>query len=100
MGTKTDPEAIDQYRRQFLRTAAITVAAAEMGFVGAANGQSGKTTPKHALPTKPGKHTSLAPSSRSTPAFSISDTPKSVPPTVRRSFFSMAGPTTFTAMST
>ena len=61
MGTTTDPDAIDEHRRRFLRTAAMTVAAAEMGLIGAANAQSGHPAPKHVLPTKPGRHTSLGP---------------------------------------
>ena len=86
MGATTDSEAIDRHRRRFLSTA-MTVAAAELGLFGAANAEAGRTTPKHALPGKSGKHTRSAPSSRSMPASSISDTPKLVPPTVRRSFF-------------
>jgi pimeloyl-ACP methyl ester carboxylesterase len=61
MGSTTDSEAIDQQRRRFLRTAAMTVAAAELGVIGAANAEAGKTAAKHALPTKSGKHTSLGP---------------------------------------
>jgi predicted alpha/beta-fold hydrolase len=49
-------EEIDQHRRRFLGTAAITVAAAQLGMTGSAGAQSSKTK----LPAiKPGTHTSF-----------------------------------------
>ena len=51
-------EAIDHQRRRFLGTAAMTVAAAQLGMTGFAHAQAAKTT----LPaTAPGTHTSFAP---------------------------------------
>ena len=49
-------EEIDQHRRRFLGTAAMTVAAAQLGMTGSAGAQSSKTK----LPAiKPGTHTSF-----------------------------------------
>jgi pimeloyl-ACP methyl ester carboxylesterase len=51
-------EAIDHQRRRFLGTAAMTVAAAQLGMTGFAHAQAAKTK----LPaTAPGTHTSFAP---------------------------------------
>ena len=38
-------EEINHDRRRFLGTAAMTIAAAELGMIGSANAQSGKTKP-------------------------------------------------------
>ena len=53
------PEDIDHHRRHFCRTAAMTIAGAQLGMIGAARAQSSK--PKSAaLPTiKPGTNTSF-----------------------------------------
>jgi pimeloyl-ACP methyl ester carboxylesterase len=51
-------EDVDHRRRHFVRTAALTVAAAQLGMIGAADAQPGKAT----LPSaKPGAHTSFGP---------------------------------------
>jgi pimeloyl-ACP methyl ester carboxylesterase len=54
------PEKIKYDRRLFLGTAAMTIAAAQLGMIGSANAQSSKTKPA-VLPTiKPGTNTSFA----------------------------------------
>ena len=51
-------EDVDHRRRHFVRTAALTVAAAQLGMIGAVDAQPGKAT----LPSvKPGAHTSFGP---------------------------------------
>jgi pimeloyl-ACP methyl ester carboxylesterase len=55
--TKTS-EQIDQHRRRFFGTAAITIAAAQFGMVGSADAQT-KPAPLPAI--KPGTHTSFSP---------------------------------------
>src|SRR5262245_52981197 len=53
------PHEINHHRRHFLGTAALTMAAAQFGIIGAAQAQSSTTTPA-ALPTmQPGTHTSF-----------------------------------------
>ncbi len=52
------PEGVDHRRRRFLGTAAMTVAAAQLGMIGSAAAQSGKTRLLPAI--KPGAHTSFA----------------------------------------
>jgi pimeloyl-ACP methyl ester carboxylesterase len=59
MGERHMAEDISCDRRRFLGTAAMTMAAAQFGIIGAAHAQS-STTPPAALPTmKPGTHTSF-----------------------------------------
>jgi pimeloyl-ACP methyl ester carboxylesterase len=59
MGERHMAEDISCDRRRFLGTAAMTMAAAQFGILGAAQAQS-STTPPAALPTmKPGTHTSF-----------------------------------------
>ena len=54
------PEEIKYDRRLFLGTAAMTIAAAQLGMIGSANAQSSKTKPA-VLPTiRPGTNTSFA----------------------------------------
>jgi pimeloyl-ACP methyl ester carboxylesterase len=50
---------INQQRRRFIGTAAITVAAARLGIVGSAQAQSGGTTPADLPAIKPGTNTSF-----------------------------------------
>jgi pimeloyl-ACP methyl ester carboxylesterase len=52
-------EEINHDRRRFLGTAAITIAAAQVGMFGSANAQSGKTKPANLPAIKPGTHTSF-----------------------------------------
>jgi pimeloyl-ACP methyl ester carboxylesterase len=56
MGTDKTPEDVDQQRRSFFGTAAMTVAAAQFGMMSLANAQSGKTT----AAASRGGHTSFA----------------------------------------
>ena len=52
-------EDIRHNRRRFLGTAAMTMAAARFGIIGAANAQSRTTTPADLPTMKPGTHTSF-----------------------------------------
>src|ERR1700693_2763077 len=54
-------QEIDKNRRRFLGTAAMTVAAAELGLIGSAEAQSGKVNPANMPPIKPGTNTSFGP---------------------------------------
>ena len=54
-------EQIDQPRRRLLGAAALTIAAAEIGFTGAANAQSGDAARTHVSAIQPGTNTSFAP---------------------------------------
>jgi pimeloyl-ACP methyl ester carboxylesterase len=58
MGTTKNPETIDQRRRDFVGTAAVTAAAAQFGLIGSAAAQPASTKPLPAI--KPGTHTSFA----------------------------------------
>ena len=53
-------EDINQPRRRFFGTAAITVAAAQLGLIGSADAQSGKAKAATLPAIKPGTHTSFA----------------------------------------
>jgi pimeloyl-ACP methyl ester carboxylesterase len=61
MSTFKTPEAIDYNRRHFLSSAAITVAATQLGIFASAEAQSAKTNSAAIPATKPGTHTSFAP---------------------------------------
>jgi pimeloyl-ACP methyl ester carboxylesterase len=54
-------DEINQDRRRFFRTAAMTVAAAQFGIVGSAKAQSSTTRQVQLPPIKPGTNTSFAP---------------------------------------
>ncbi|MFZ3361263.1 MAG: alpha/beta hydrolase [Xanthobacteraceae bacterium] len=58
MDTNEVAEEIDRDRRSFFGSAAMTLAAAQLGFAGSAAAQSGGATPPS---IKPGTHTSFAP---------------------------------------
>ena len=53
-------EAINHQRRRFLGTAAMTLAAAQLGMVGSAAAQTGKARPASVPAIKPGTNTSFA----------------------------------------
>ena len=53
-------EDINHDRRRFLGTAAMSVAAAQLGMIGSAKAQAGKTTPGTLPAIKPGTNTSFA----------------------------------------
>jgi hypothetical protein len=53
-------DKIDQYRRRLFSTAAMTLAATQLGMAGSARAQS-KTKPTDLPKIKPGTHTSFAP---------------------------------------
>jgi hypothetical protein len=48
-------------RRRFFSTAAMTIAAAQLGMLGSADAQSGKESPADVPPIKPGTNTSFGP---------------------------------------
>jgi len=54
-------ERIDHHRRRFFGAAALTVAAAQLGVIGAADAQSDGTKPTPLPAIKPGTHTSFGP---------------------------------------
>ena len=54
------PEVIDRPRRRFLRTAAMSIAAARIGMWGSARAQSGKTPPAERPRIKAGANTSFS----------------------------------------
>jgi alpha-beta hydrolase superfamily lysophospholipase len=53
-------EAINHQRRRFLGTAAMTLAAAQLGMIGSAAAQTGKARPASVPAIKPGTNTSFA----------------------------------------
>ena len=85
MDTRTIPERINHHRRRFLGSAAMTVAAAQLGMVGSADAQA-VATPSKLPAVKPGTHTSFR-------------LLKQVRPMGTRSFFCTDGLTTSTATS-
>ena len=92
-------EEID--RRYFVGAAAMTFAGAQFGITNSANAQAIKPSAKALQEIKPEQAVQEScRSSKSTPACSISATPKRAPPTALRSFCCTAGLTTFTALST
>ena len=60
MDTIRTPEQINQDRRRFFGTAAMTVAAAQLALSGSARAESGKAKPAELPRVKPGTHTSFA----------------------------------------
>ena len=52
-------EEIDRHRRRFCGTAAITIAAAQLGMIDLANAQAGKSKPTQLPAIKPGTNTSF-----------------------------------------
>ena len=61
MDTIKIAEEINQHRRRFFGAAAMTVAAAQLGMIGSAAAQSGKTKPTRLPAIKPGTNTSFGP---------------------------------------
>src|SRR2546428_9484853 len=59
IGERPMAEDISCDRRRFLGTAAMTMAAAQFGMIGAATAQSSTTTPAELPTMKPGAHTSF-----------------------------------------
>src|SRR5580692_5298908 len=53
-------QQINHERRHFLRNTAITIAAAQLGIIGAATAESIKTKPAEVPPVTPGAHSSFA----------------------------------------
>ena len=87
-------EAPDLHRRRFLSGAAMALAAAELGVIRSARAQVGRKINRRRAPTR-----LLAPSSRSTPATSMSDMSMPVRLTGLQSSSCTGGHTTFTASS-
>jgi pimeloyl-ACP methyl ester carboxylesterase len=61
MGTTKIAEEINRRRRYFVGAAAVTAAAAQLGIIGSAAAQPGKTSAKRLPAIKPGAHTSFGP---------------------------------------
>jgi pimeloyl-ACP methyl ester carboxylesterase len=61
MDTIKIAEGIDRHRRLFFGTAAVTIAAAQLGMIGSANAQAGKTKPTQLPAIKRGTNTSFGP---------------------------------------
>jgi pimeloyl-ACP methyl ester carboxylesterase len=61
MGTTKIAEEINRRRRYFVGAAAVTAAAAQLGIIGSAAAQPGKTSAKRLPAIKPGEHTSFGP---------------------------------------
>lgn len=61
MHTIESPETINLPRRRFFGTAAMTFAAAQLGMIGSAAAQSGKTKPSELPAIKPGTNKSFGP---------------------------------------
>ena len=61
MGTTKIVEGINRRRRYFVGAAAVTTVAAQLGIIGSAAAQPGKTSAKRLPATKPGAHTSFGP---------------------------------------
>ena len=61
MGTIKTSEHINQGRRQFFGTAAMSIAAAQFALSGSARAESSKAKPAELPKVKPGTHTSFAP---------------------------------------
>ena len=60
MDTVKTPEDIDHYRRRFFGTAAISIAAAQLGMIDSAGAESEKATSTHLATIRPGTNTSFA----------------------------------------
>jgi pimeloyl-ACP methyl ester carboxylesterase len=58
--TVKTPEDIDHYRRRFFGTAAISIAAAQLGMIGSAGAESEKATSTQLATIRPGTNTSFA----------------------------------------
>ncbi len=61
MSTIKMSEAINHDRRRFLSTAAVAIAATQLGMFGSADAQSSKVSPADLPPIKPGTNTSFGP---------------------------------------
>ncbi len=61
LSEEIDRKEIDSHRRRFLSTTATTIAAAQLGMIGAAGAQSTQTKPAAVPAIKPGTNTSFAP---------------------------------------
>jgi hypothetical protein len=95
MHTIRAPGEIDHNRRRLFGTAAMCVAAVQLGIIRVANAQSATEKPKQLPELNGGRTRRSDRSNRSMPARSVSDTPTSVLPTALPSFFCTDGPMTF-----
>ena len=59
MGTNKLSEDINHHRRRFLGTAAMAIAAVQLGMIGSASAQAGRTIPADVPTIKPGTNTSF-----------------------------------------
>jgi hypothetical protein len=93
-------EPINHQRRRFLSTAAMTIAAARLGIVGAANAQPGKAKPADLPAIRPGTHTSFATLKQIDAGALNVGYAEAGPADGPVVMLLQAGPTTFTATST
>ena len=98
MDTIKKPEDINQPRRRFFGTAALTIASAQLALNSFAEAQPSKAEQAGVRSIKPGTNTSFGPLKQIDAGLPMSDTQKLGLPMVRRSFFCTAGPMTFTAL--
>ena len=61
LSAEIDWQEINRHRRRFCATTTMTLAAAQLGMIGAANAQSATTTPARVPAIKPGTNASFAP---------------------------------------
>jgi hypothetical protein len=92
-------EEINHHRRRFFGAAAMTIAAAQLGIVGAANAQAGKTEPTRLPAIRPGTNTSFTSLKQIDAGVLNVGYAEAGPGDGLWLSFCMAGPTTFTAMS-
>src|ERR1700724_3524961 len=92
-------EKIDHDRRRFLGTAAMTLAAAELGLIGSAAARQEKKKPAGITSIRSRTNTSFGALKQIDAGVLNVVSGEPVRPMVLRSSFSMAGPTTFTASS-
>ncbi len=94
----SEDETIDEPRRRFIGTTAMTIVAAQLGAIASAAAQTGEAASKVAA-IKPGTNTSFGPLKQIDAGLLNVGYAEAGPADGPASFFSMAGPTTLTALS-
>ena len=92
-------EQINDNRRRFFGTAAMTLAATQLGMLNLANAQPASPQEAQLPTTQPGTNTSFGPLKQIDAGLLNIGYAEAGPATAPRSFFCMAGRTTFTALS-
>jgi len=98
MDTIKKPEDINQPRRRFFGTAALTIASAQLALNSFAEAQPSKAEQAGVRSIKPGTNTSFGPLKQIDAGLLNVGYAEAGLPMVRRSFFCTAGPMTFTAL--